>query len=149
MGVVGGVSAPEQVDALSPLWAGLPAERIVELGFKWVNLSIRTILPVAFERCGHSGIGAILRTFPPIIGFGSLHFAYEQLTLMKIDDAPIDALAAFLSAAAFLKSLNEEFSIAECCFLTVMASRHAFGDDRAIDTIRADLIRARPPEEGP
>jgi hypothetical protein len=137
-----GRSAPEQVDALQPIWAALSSERLTALGCKWVDLSVRSHLPQAFEKVGHQGVGAVLRTLPPIVSPDTLRFAFEQLMEMKTPDEPVEPLAAFFSVAASLKELVEEFQIYRCCFLTVMTSRLVFGDDRVVQTMMADLLAA-------
>jgi hypothetical protein len=81
----------------------------------------------------------VLRTLPEIRSLDALRFAHDQLTTMKTPDGPVEPLAAYFSVLASLKGLVTEFSIAECCFLTVMASRFAYGDDRAVKTMKSDL----------
>ena len=130
------------VDVLSPMWAGLPPDRRVALGCKWVDHSLRGLLPVAFDRGGHPGVGAVLRTLPCIDSLDALRFAHDQLRAMKTPDEPVEALAAFFSLAASLKQLVEGFEIYECCFLAVMTSRFIYGDDRVVHSMAADLTGA-------
>lgn len=132
-------SAPEQVDRLQHLWSSLSAELQAELAFRWVDRSVRHMLPDGFDRFGHPGLGAVLRTLPTIADRASLHFARVQLSGMKTPDHPADLLAAFFSVAASLEQLERVSDIYESCFLAVMTSRLAYGDDRAIVRMRQDL----------
>lgn len=131
MAVLSGKAAPELVRELRPLWAELPAAQRTELGCRWVDRAVRTLLPLAFEKVGHHGIGAVLRTLPAITTLEALRFARDQILALKPPAEPMQALGAYLSVATFLNRLVGSFAISDCCFLTVMTSRHVYGDDRA------------------
>lgn len=143
MAVLKGKTAPERVDELSPLWADLAPAQRVELGCRWVDLAVRSLLPLAFEKVGHHGVGAVLRTLPAITNLEALRFAHDQLLALNPPTEHMGALGAYLSVGTFLHRLVEDFEISDCCFLTVMTSRHVFGDDRAIEFMLSAVAKVR------
>lgn len=141
-------SAPEVVESLRGLWAGLALEQQVVLGCKWVDHSVRSLLPLTFERHSQDGVGAVLRTLPEISSLDALRFAHDQLESLKTPDRPVEPLAAYFSVLASLGTLVRGFTLGGCCFLAVMAGRFAFGDDRVVQTMIADLTASGAPKAG-
>jgi hypothetical protein len=135
-------SAPGQVELLEPLWVPLSEERCRQLSFKWVDMTVRRMLAESFAKSGRPHQAGVLRGLPPIRDIPTLRGAQEALKGLEVPFHPMDLAASYFNTVATLKKLDDSMDISECCFLTVMASRFTYNDDRSVDEMRRDLLTA-------
>ena len=128
-----------QVERLRPLWMTLSISRQVEVGCRWVDMAVRTMLSDLYRRAGHSGFAAVLRTLPPITNLVALRYASDQLSEMWAPDEPAICTSTFFAVSASMEQLAQRFSIEECCFLMNTTSQQIYGDDRSYHTMQSQL----------
>lgn len=136
-----GLSAPEQVEQLRPLWEPLSRTEQERLAWRWVDLSVRDALPRLFERHGRADDAGLLWTLAPVLDMGALVRA-EVVLAQVAQSTPVELGAALYNALAFLDDLERGLLIGQACFLAVMTSRLVYGDDRLVQTMREDVGRA-------
>ncbi|MFT3840487.1 MAG: hypothetical protein QM723_26090 [Myxococcaceae bacterium] len=139
-----GNSAPERVEELEPLWSGLTAETQAALAYAWFDASIRVDLAAMCKRGQFTTAEANLRALRRIDGpetFAAAKRCLEQL--VREWPASEDNVTSFTAALSLLTHLGAtEPQVKGACFMRTMNSRLVYGDDRLVETMRADLLAA-------
>jgi hypothetical protein len=133
-------SAPDVARLITERWTRLPDERVRGLGYRCVDTSVRTLLPLTFERGGLHGPAAVIRALPVIEDSSSMAFARAALVQHSPPESSLPTLAAYFSALSFLDTLSSAFDPFEACFMAVMASRFVHGDDRFVEPLLSEPL---------
>jgi hypothetical protein len=113
------------------MWVDLPTSTRQQLAFRWIDQTIRRVLPDLLKRSG-STFGRYLESLPEIVDAGKLALAQSTLADLvdKLRGEEQMVSVSLCSVLDWLKEVGESPSIERACLLAVMTSRLAFGDDR-------------------
>ena len=143
---VGVGSAPDKVDALKPLWEDFSEEKRQRMAYQWIDYCVRDVLALLCDGSGKADLAEILRALPAVIDEATKAQAKAVVASMPTKIQPAKPLAVgsiFTVTILVLTFLNEPPSITRACFMTVMVSRMAFGDDHLMQMFEQDLKQTR------